>query len=172
MYQVTQTDTGSWKVSRTDGAADYWHDTTHLKHAHAEVVAEVAVQLPAKYHIEKIRHTGGRSGFGKRGIYWKLYGGITEDPSTLDQELPESTDAASLVLVTRRHADGAAERIAKKNAPAPERQVPARGWSKESQRRSGGSVHGPMEAFTGVASHARPDECHYCGLDPRTCDCW
>lgn len=50
-------------------------------------------------------------------------------------------------------------------------EVPARGWSKASRRRSGEYVHTFMEDLTGVASPARPGQCHFCGLNSRTCDC-
>ena len=75
--------------------------------------------------------------------------------------------------IARKHADGAAERIAKQNAPAPAPapSVPAKGWSKAARRRRYGIVHDWMEGMTGVASPARADECHYCGLNPYTCDC-
>jgi hypothetical protein len=49
-------------------------------------------------------------------------------------------------------------------SPAP------RGWSKYSRRDR--FVREQMSAFTGVASHTKGHECHYCGLDERTCDCY
>lgn len=62
-----------------------------------------------------------------------------------------------------------------RKAPAAETPAPAvaPGWSKASRRRTRhGGVHTTMEALTGVASPARPGQCHYCSLPARSCDCF
>ncbi|MEU8040849.1 helix-turn-helix domain-containing protein [Streptosporangium sp. NPDC049078] len=49
------------------------------------------------------------------------------------------------------------------------------GWTppqpRPQQGHRGDFAHREMSALTGLSSRASRDECHYCGLDPRTCDC-
>lgn len=55
--------------------------------------------------------------------------------------------------------------------PAPESTV-ARGWSHASQSRGlHSAVHAAMTGLTGLTP-APGTGCHYCGLNPRTCDCY
>ncbi|WP_433363907.1 helix-turn-helix domain-containing protein [Streptosporangium sp. CA-115845] len=49
------------------------------------------------------------------------------------------------------------------------------GWTppqpRPQQGHRGDFAHREMTALTGLFSRASADECHYCGLDPRICDC-
>lgn len=59
------------------------------------------------------------------------------------------------------------------SAPAPATQAaPQTGWSKYSRRQGGDYVSSVMEGSFGLTSPTKGTwDCHYCGLDRRTCDC-
>ncbi|GAB3224041.1 hypothetical protein GCM10027447_12240 [Glycomyces halotolerans] len=104
---------------------------------------------------------------GRRGQvigYW-LY---------LDGQLVESTSKRGTFgseTAARAHVQ-ALRNPAPKPAPKPARLQP--GWSNESKARRTVSADGGVGAMLGLASHvpAGSAECHYCGLDRRTCDCY
>lgn len=74
----------------------------------------------------------------------------------LHKDEPASSDAYTALMVAR----GAALDAEGATLPA-----------KSTTAGSSSIVNREMAAFTGVPSSAPAGECHFCGLDERTCDC-
>lgn len=90
------------------------------------------------------------------------------DSQNNGQEMYRSRDeqaAAGRADTLNRQAEAPAQPTA-----APASSTPRTGWSNASRRRSGAPVD-TVGQMLGMAKPGPYTTCHYCGLNPRTCDC-
>lgn len=119
-----------YTIVRTDGTpAGYGagqdhriHDAVFISRERAEIFAKFYEQTPDGYRLE---YKAYRSRGMKSGYYWLLAGSTKDDPSDVRHEWEEGKEVQGnwpegttwldvLISLANRHAEGAADRIAKK----------------------------------------------------------
>lgn len=126
-YEITEStdryDRPIYTVTRTDGTTDSrLYAATYRDHARAEVHCEFLNRTPRGYSLSIEQYSGRQ--FGRSSdYYWKVSGGLTEDPSTLKSTLDLGADANwatgqrlvdHFVRTVLDHVDGAQKRITAK----------------------------------------------------------
>lgn len=131
-YAITeganQYGTTTWTVTRTDGTeAGYGPnkdsricDMVFINKDHAEIAAGILEQLPQEYRFAKRQVRYHSSSINSNHWVWEVTGGTSNDPKQLKASIRVDTASsvedviAHLMKNVHAHAQGAAERIAKK----------------------------------------------------------
>jgi hypothetical protein len=125
---ANQYGTTTWTVTRTDGTEAGFgpgkdsriRDMVFIKKDHAEIAAGVLEQLPEEYRFAKREVRYHSSSINSNHWVWEVTGGTSNDPKELKTNIRVDTDSSVEEVITHlmknvhAHAQGAADRIAKK----------------------------------------------------------